>query len=280
MPFDSKRSTRGELCAFFVLALMALVLSVDVFGLLGVGNSKGSAARNVRQSSIDAWKALDAGGRQLLDKEHDVVVSEIQMRLGQEHLLFSLKFGLVGAILWAFLQTPFKTGSHFDATPFAALAAWSAVVAASIVDLRLMANQSFLITLGGWTRQYEQLTLGANGAALGWEAFVANNLLGAPYYPALRVSAQILTALLFCVTSSIFLMPPEGHSDPRTTRISGAGAIVSIFIMTMAAISMRRDGDAILLYIAAGLAAVGVAVFLARATSRRHRAGVDSATAG
>jgi len=277
MPFDPTRSARGELFAFLVLALMALVLSVDVIGLLGVVDPQGSATRNVTASRINAWNALDADGRQLLAKEHAVVVSEIQMRLGQEHLLFSLKFGLVGAILWAFLQTPFKTGSHFDTTPFAALAAWSAVVAASIVDLRLMANQSFLITLGGWTRQYEQLALGANGATLGWESFVAENLLGAPYYPALRVSAQILTALLFCVTSSIFLMQPEGHSDPRTTRISAAGAIVSICIMTLAAISIRRDRYAILLYIAAGFVSVAVTAFLARATSRRNRDVIQAA---
>lgn len=268
---DSRRASRGELYLFLLLGLMVLVLSVDVLGLLGVGDPKGSGAMNVAPSRISAWKALDSDGRALLDREHEVVVSEIKMRIEQEHLLFSLKFGLVGAILWAFLQIPFKTGSHFDATPFAALAAWSAVVAAAIVDLRVMSNQSFLVTLGSWTRQYEELALGANGATLGWEAFVADNLLSEPYYPALRVSGQILTALLFCVTSSLFLMRTEEDVDPRATRISAAGAIVSIFIMTMAAISMRRDRHAVLLYVAAGFVAAGVAAFLAHA-SRRNRA--------
>src|SRR5262249_11441238 len=114
-----------------------------------------------------------------------------------------------------------------------------------------------------WSRQYEQLTLGANSASLGWEAFLADNLLSEPYYPALRVSGQILTALLFCVTSSIFLMRPEGQSDSRTTRISGTGAIVSIFIMAMAAVSMRRDRYAMLFYIMAAVAAMAIAAFLA-----------------
>lgn len=271
MPSDSRRSSRGELYLFLLLGLMVLVLSVDILGLLGAGDPKGSAATNVAPSRLSAWKALDADGRKLLEQEHEVVVSEIKMRLEQEHLLFSLKFGLVGAILWAFLQTPFKTDTRFESTPFAALAAWSAVVAAAIVDLRVMSNQSFLITLGGWTRQYEELALGANGATLGWEAFLADNLLSEPYYPALRVSGQILTALLFCVTAALFLMRPEEDIDPRTIRISGAGAIISILIMTMAAISMRRERHAILLYIAAGLAASGVAAFLAHA-SRRNRA--------
>src|ERR1051326_321489 len=265
--------TRAPNGLFLVLALLVLVLSVDVFGFLGVGDPKASNATEIAPSSTRAWKTLDADGRQLLDKEHESVVSEIKLRIEHEHLLFSLKFGLVGAILWAFLQTPFKTETHFDTTPFAALAAWSAVVAAAIVDLRVMANQSFLITLGGWSRQYEQLVLDTTSASLGWEAFRADNLLGKPYYPALRVSGQILTALLFCVTSSIFLMRPEGQSDPRTVRISAAGAIVSIIIMGAAAISMRRDDRyAMLLYATAAFVAMGVAVFLAYASGERSRA--------
>lgn len=261
-----------ELYLFVVLAVLVLVLSVDVFGMLGVGDAKGSAAVHEPPSTIRAWEALDADARQLLEKERESVVSEIGMRIEQEHLLFSLKFGLVGAILWAFLQIPSRTGGQFEITPFAALAAWAAVVAAAIVDLRVMTNQSFLITLGGWSRQYEQLTLGANGAQLGWEAYLADNLLSERYYPALRVSGQILTALLFCVTSSIFLMRSEGDADRATARISGAGAIVAISIMTMAAMSMRRDHDAILFYITVGLVAVAIAAFLARPSRKRAAA--------
>jgi len=268
--------TRAPNGLFLVLALLVLVLSVDVFGFLGVGDPKESHAMEAAPATMNAWKALDDGGRQLLEKEYEGIVAEIKLRIEHEHLLFSLKFGLVGAILWAFLQTPAKTSSHFDATPFAALAAWSAVVAAAIVDLRVMANQSFLVTLGGWTRQYEQLVLGSNGAPLGWEAFLADNLLSEPYYPAVRVSGQILTALLFCVTSSIFLMRPEGQSDLRTTRISAAGAIVSIIIMVMAALSIRRDRNAMLLYISAGVAAMGVAALLAHAARERGRAAASA----
>ncbi len=263
MPSTSQRAARGELYPFFLLAAMVLVLSVDVIGLLGVGDPKVSAI-HVASARANAWKELDAEGRQLLEKEYEKVVSEISMRIEQEHQLFSLKFGLVGAILWAFLQTPSKTGARVDTTPFAALAAWAAVIAAAIVDLRVMTNQSFLITLGGWTRQYEELALGATGAALGWEAFLADNLLSATYYPALRVSGQILTALLFCVTTVLFLIRPAETSDPRMARISGAGAIVSIFIMTLAAISMRHDHYAILLYTVTGLVAAGMAAFLVR----------------
>lgn len=263
MPSLSNRSAGVERYSFIVLALMVLVLSIDVIGLLGVNDPKSSAA-GAAPATVRAWKALDADARQLLEREHEAIVNEVHMRIEQEHLLFSLKFGLVGAILWAFLQIPSKSDAQFEITPFAAIAGWAAVIAAAIVDLRVMTNQSFLITLGGWSRQYEQLTLGADGAGLGWEAFLADNLLSAQYYPALRVSGQILTALLFCVTALIFLLRPERNRDVATGRISSAGAIVSISIMTMAAISMRRDHYAIFLYIAAGLVAIGIAMFLAR----------------
>jgi hypothetical protein len=268
MPINAKRYSGVDPYLFVLLAMLVLVLSVDVFGLLGVGDPKGSAEVDEPPATITAWKALDADARELLNREYDSVVSEIKMRIEQEHLLFSLKFGLVGAILWAFLQIPSKSDSQFEITPFAALAGWAAVVAASIVDLRVMSNQSFIIALGGWCRQYEQLALGANGAQFGWEAFLADHLLSEPYYPALRVSGQILTALLFCVTSLIFLRA-EGSADPATARISSAGAIVSISIMTMAAVSMRPSHEAILFYLAAGTAAAGIAAFLARPSRSR-----------
>jgi len=130
-----------------------------------------------------------------------------------------------------------------------------------------MANQRFLVTLGGWTRQYEHLTLGANGAHLGWEAFLADNLLSKSFYPALRVNAQILTALLFCVTTYVFLVSTEGTGDRNTARISAAFAIVSIGLMTMTAMSLRNSGLAMTIYIAAGLISIGLVSVMARRSS-------------
>lgn len=204
------RSNAGR-ALFAVLAILVLTLSIDVLGLIGLADAKATERYEVPSSATAAWNGLDAAGRELLEKEHEAITEEIRQRIAEEHLLFALKFGMVGAILWAFLQTAFRQDkSEFEPTPFSALAAWAAVVAASIVDLRAMSNQRFLITLGGWTRQYEQLTLGDRGAHLGWEAFLADNLLSKSFYPALRVNAQILTALLFCVTAYVFLVSTEG----------------------------------------------------------------------
>ena len=163
MQQDLTPRTAPHLHLFAILSLLVIILSVDVIGLIGT-EAKPAGAPEPEVSTIVRWDGLDATARQTLDKQHEAIVAEIRLRIEQEHLLFTLKFGLVGAILWAFLQTAFRHDkSEFEQTPFAALAAWAAVVAASIVDLRVMANQAFLVTLGGWTRQYEQLTLGPRG---------------------------------------------------------------------------------------------------------------------
>jgi len=272
MQQDLALGPNHQLKLFAGLAVLVLTLSVDVLGLIGVGDPKESGAVELAASKTAAWNLLDSGARQMLDKEHEAIVAEIRLRIEQEHLLFALKFVLVGGILWAFLQTAFRREeSQFERTPFAALAAWAAVVAASIVDLRAISNQSFLMTLGGWTRQYEHLALGSNGAQLGWEAFLADNLLSKSYYPALRVNGQILTALLFCVTSLLFLVRVDGNSDPDTARISGACGIISICIMTMASLSLRHAILAVAIYLGAGLLATVIVAFLARWSHRNYQ---------
>jgi len=63
-----------------------------------------------------------------------------------------------------------------------------------------------------------------------------------------------------------FLARPASNNDMSTAHVSGAGAVVAISIMTMAAISIRRDAIAIILYIVVGVSAALVASFLARAS--------------
>ena len=258
--------------AFGALAILVVLLSVDVLGLLGAGDHKESRAR-LPGTTVASWNALDANGRQFLDKEHDNVVGEIRQRIEHEHLLFALKFALVGGILYALLQGVFGRGDgRIERTAFVALIVWAAVVAAAIVDLRTMANQSFLVTLGGWSRQYEELRVGPDAVNLAWEAFLANNLLSQSYYPALRVSGQILTALLFAFSGSLFLVPRDSDNDPATALVSGACAVLSIALMTVAAISLRPAGLAIWLYLAFGASAMVLSSVLAYTSKANYRA--------
>ncbi|HEX3067574.1 MAG TPA: hypothetical protein VHX14_03290 [Thermoanaerobaculia bacterium] len=216
---------------------------------------------------------MDATARQFLDKEHDNVVAEIGRRIELEHLLFALKFALVGGILYALLQGVFGKGeARIERNPFVALIVWAAVVAAAIVDLRTMANQSFLVTLGGWSRQYEELRVGPNAVDLTWEAFLANNLLSQPHYPALRVNGQILTALLFAFSGSLFLVPKDSDNDPATALVSGTCAILSVALMTAAAVSLRPSGPAVWLCLAFGAAAMILSGVLAYTSKENYRA--------
>jgi hypothetical protein len=259
--------------AFGVLAILVVLLSVDVLGVLGAGDRKESG-RRIPESTVAAWNTLDVDARQFLDKEHDNVVAEIGHRIEHEHLLFTLKFVLVGGILYALLQGAFGRGEkRIEKTAFAALIVWAAVIASAIVDLRIMANQSFLVTLGGWSRQYEELRVGANGVDLAWEAYLANNLLSQPHYPALRVSGQILTALLFAFSGSLFLLSEKSDNDPEIALVSGSCAVLSIGLMTVAAISLRARGVAFLLYLSLGALAMALSCALAYTSKRNHRAG-------
>ena len=272
MPTGPNRRFALQKAAFAVLVILVVLLSIDVLGLLGAGDHKESQAR-VPASTVTAWNKLDAGAKQFLENEHEVVVEEIRRRVEHEHLLFTLKFALVGGILYALLQGVFGRGeAHIERTAFAALIVWAAVVAAAIVDLRTMANQTFLVTLGGWARQYAELRIGPNGIDLGWEAYLANNLLSQPYYPALRVSGEILTALLFAFSGSLFLLSEKNDNDPTTALVSGTGANLSIGLMTVAAISLRPAGIAVWLYLTFGITAMVLASILAHTSKTNFRA--------
>ena len=276
MQASNRRFARQKV-AFGALAILVVLLSVDILGLLGAGDVKESRAR-IPESTVVAWNRLDVTAKQFLEKEHEVVVEEIRRRIEHEHLLFTLKFALVGGILYALLQAVFGRGeARVERTAFAALIVWAAVVAAAIVDLRTMANQSFLVTLGGWARQYAELRIGANAVDLSWEAFLANNLLSQPHYPALRVSGQILTALLFAFNGSLFLLRKESDNDPTIALVSAAGANLSIGLMTVAAISLRPTGLAVWLYMAFGASAMVLSSVLAYTSKANYRAGAAQA---
>jgi hypothetical protein len=258
--------------AFGALAILVIFLSIDFLGLLGAGDKTESQA-HLPESTVTKWNQMDDTARQFLDKEHDNVVAEIGRRIELEHLLFALKFALVGGILYALLQGVFGKGeARIERNPFVALIVWAAVVAAAIVDLRTMANQSFLVTLGGWSRQYEELRVGPNAVDLTWEAFLANNLLSQPHYPALRVNGQILTALLFAFSGSLFLIPKESDNDPATALVSGTCAILSIGLMTAAAVSLRPTGAAVWLCLAFGALAMILSGVLAYTSKENYRA--------
>lgn len=277
MPDSRNRRFRYQKLSLAALVLLVALLSVDLLGLFGLGDSKASGSSVLTPSTIAQWNNLDDGGKEFLAKEHETVVEEIRNRIEYEHLLFALKFALVGGILYALLQGVFGRGdAKIERTALAALTVWAAVIASAIVDLRLLTNQSFIVTLARWVRQYEELRLGTDGVSLAWEAFLADQLLSQPYYPALRVSAQVLTALLFGFTATMFLLRKDSDNDSATAFVSGACASVSIVLMTMADISLRPTRLAMSLDLIFGTLAVIITIGLAYTSTKATRS--DSGT--
>lgn len=143
-----------------------------------------------------------------------------------------------------------------------------------MVDLRIRANQSFIATLGGWVRQYEELRLGP-AAFLGWEAFLADELLSRAYYPALRVSGQVLTVVLFGVTASIFLLGRAKQPVSLTALVSGVSAVLSILLMTASTVDLRRTNLSFYLYMTLGVTAALLAGLLAYLSTKQRPVGED-----
>src|SRR5687767_15849159 len=104
MPDRDARRFLYQRVALAVLVILVALLSVDLLGLFGLGDSKTSGASVLTPSTTAEWNKLDDGAKEFLAKEHDTIVEEIRNRIEHEHLLFSLKFALVGGILYALLQ--------------------------------------------------------------------------------------------------------------------------------------------------------------------------------
>lgn len=126
---------------------------------------------------IANWRnvAANPDAKELPAAEYLTVTTEIRGRVEHEHLLFALKFALVGGILFAALQGILARpgGVTLERTSFTALVVWAAVLAAALVDLRIAANQEFIRSLGRCVRRYEELQFGVDAATLGWEGFLA-----------------------------------------------------------------------------------------------------------
>lgn len=250
--------------SFSLLTVCATLLCVDVFGIFGGGHENESRYAHVDQRAAQAWNTLDDHGKNFLEREYDTAVKEIGTRIEYENVLFSLKFTLIGATLFLLFQKAGPRPAWLERTTIAALVAWAAVTVAALTDFRSMTNQHFLMLLGAWIRRYEELRLGTPAINLAWESFLADELLARKFYPALRVSSQILTALLFSVTAAIFVLQPYTR-DRRAVLVSRVGALVSIAFMTAASVSLRRNSLAPCMHVTLGIVAAILALLLLRA---------------
>jgi hypothetical protein len=251
----------GRKIALLSLATVVSLLCVDLPRLFG-RNPNRSGRQAVDEATLALWHKLTPVQSDFLKGEYDTAVAAIAQRVQDEHLLFALKLALVGGILYAAFQAIVGRGTvRLERTPFTALVAWSAVIVSAIVDLRIVANQNFVATLGAWVRTYEELRLGP-AVKLGWEAFLADTSVPA----SLRLSGQVLTALLFGAVGVMFLAGENRDNDSTTALLSGAGGALSVALMTAAALGFRQVSFAI---VYASLGVVGI-VLVAKLADSSH----------
>lgn len=216
----------------FIVCSIATLLQVDLRTML--------FPRPVNQPSVvspstPAVGHLSESENEFLLGQYDTAVAEIRGRIQQEHVLFGLKFSLVGAILaLMFAGTVInrdEAGSprHVFGTPVAATFCWSAVTTSAIIDARILYNADLIEALGTWIAQHVEPAMLQD--VIGWEKFLDSEypLFHERFYPLLRIDAQLLTLVIFfaIVYAYICVLPAKERSAAReSSPDSDRGAMI------------------------------------------------------
>jgi len=221
--------------------------------------------------------------RELLLKEYDTAKDEIHKRLDYEHVLFGLKFTLIGGILYTLIgfirkdvdaavvrqsdsnaagvaNAPAR-GQSFHAlgrSPLAAAFFWASVVVCAIIDARIQFNAAFIATLGGWVGHLESVVLKREG--LGWEDYLRKlGLMSNASYPFVRMSWGLVTWVLFAVTVFLFVVLSRPTAAERaqsatqegslsTDKLSGAFGVFAFGAFALSSIGFRPELNDVVLH--------------------------------
>jgi hypothetical protein len=224
----------------WVAIAAAVVLLVDWVGVFVHPERKDLACGVAKvcspQTCAGCTNPTAAEQSAFLRLEYDTVVQEVRQRATQEQTLFALKFTLVGAILGAmFVLFKRSDNAELDMEKLrqnALVAAffWAAVLIAAVLDVRAQFNVAFIAELGNWAFLQETRSLGIGPNALGWEHHLGA-MLGASFYPIIRLSGTLLTVVLFAVAIALFV-PAQPKEPPleQTDRLC-LGAGFAAFVM-------------------------------------------------
>jgi len=212
-----------------------------------------------------------------ISEEYKSAAEEIRTRIGQEEILFGLKFSLVGAIM-AVLFSMFKKQERdfFEklvqkrraAAFFAA-----ALFTAAIIDMRLRFNDKIIESLGHWVWCVERTFPQHWGAGHGippWENFLFLQLdKGAN--PLMRYSSHLLTSLLYGVAVYLFIVMPRTVNRSTRAMLTHSGAV---FFAILVSIALSHDcpyGHDWTLLGSAGTVVVGAAALMFLSEAYRLR---------
>ncbi|WP_455211505.1 hypothetical protein [Kaarinaea lacus] len=203
--------------------------------------SKESSTPTVTKA--DECKASTAGNameinennKEFVFMQYKTAVEEIRNRIGQEHLLFALKFTIVGGVLGIiFLMRKTDDLPANDvpriiaSSPYKALFFWAAVAVSAIMDARMVFNMNIISELGHWVCTVEAH---ASNSFEGWEHYIANSELRKSIAsPFLLIDRQLLTWVLYIVAFFLFTVEhSKQNADPEDSDAALAVLRISMY---------------------------------------------------
>ncbi len=234
--WDERLRDWGALVLLLLVSLLPLFCLVDGRTLFPEkprrpGGQQRQGAQAVTFSVVEQ--------REFILKEYETVANEISSRIEQEHLLFVLKFTVVGGVLGLIFKT-YKIGigneekqgfEILQQSSGVAVCCWAAVAVAAIIDVRIFFNANLIIEAGAWIRELEGFLLSRTGLP-GWENHLAeSNLITSDLRPLIFIDRQLLTWTLYVVTLGIFV--PRRNDSRQTQRVLDVALIAVPFCFVL-----------------------------------------------
>ena len=224
----NRRQQFRKITCSAIIIILPLLLLMNIPGFFkdndsDLENKTSTAQTDTTQNSskkfVENAKKYE---KEYLIKSYQNAVTEIQKRIEHEHLLFVLKFTLVGAVLGVLFKvltfqrpTPNDTTSDAevsDSSPSSAYLFFCCAIAVSaILDVRMLFNLNIIIELGGWVHSLETHIL--TSGITGWETYYKESkLLNTWASPILLMDRQLLTWVLYIATVYQFIIHTENSA--------------------------------------------------------------------
>ena len=206
-----------------------LFLLGDFSSYFSGDNGEGSAIEAQSQDDKGATVSnenvpkINESNKKFVFTQYQTATQEIRNRIEQEHLLFALKFTIVGGVLGVIFWMRKKDSEEeleipgtITRSPYVALCLWTAVAVAAIMDARMVFNVNIINELGGWVYTIESSVL---PPFQGWEHFYAQSKFKTSLAsPLLLIDRQLLTWVLFIVAFFLFVVEPSIKSEDDNHR--------------------------------------------------------------
>jgi len=269
-----------KIIAFIVLIICSAFLLINLSFII---REPPIIPNSVKQIDKDASAFL------FLQEQYKTAVSEIQYRISDIDKLFLIKFTFIGAILLFFISTFIKfenikdsssadLGSKFHSiilSPVAAVFLWTAVITCIIIDAKIQLHRSFIGTLGNWIKtQIEPLLAGELALKNAtWEAFLASSpksVINSSWFSFFSMDSQLLTILLFSITSCLYSGIFMQNNKSSTKRICLLASIISFMLIFVNGVHYNyKNNNWILICIISGTLGIIASLYIWLPTGKK-----------